>query len=266
MPGWDPAYQWSDSYVPYDALPSVLDPKGGYVVTANQAVTTPSYPYYIGDSYDYGYRSQRILDLLRSKQALTVKDVASIQLDSYSLLAAKLTPLLRSDRPADALLPAGAARAGQLGLPAGQWLRGCGVLQRGLEPHPGSHLRRPAAEGGLARRVGRGGGRSCSTWSSSRTTRSGTTWALPNVRENRDDILREALMQARDELTRILSRDPARWTWGALHTLDPAQPDPRQQGIPCCVPLQPRRVPARRRRLGGRRHRAGTRPRGTRPT
>ena len=64
-PGWDPAYEWDSSYVPFDALPNVLDPKDGYVVTANQAVVSPRYPYYLGDSFDYGYRAQRIRDSAR---------------------------------------------------------------------------------------------------------------------------------------------------------------------------------------------------------
>ena len=43
----------------------MLDPKDGYVVTANQAVAKQNYPYYLGDSFDYGYRSQRIRDPAR---------------------------------------------------------------------------------------------------------------------------------------------------------------------------------------------------------
>ena len=68
MPGWDPAYEWDDEYIPFDALPSVLDPKDGYVVTANQAIAGENYPYYIGDSYDYGFRAQRIRDLLTADE------------------------------------------------------------------------------------------------------------------------------------------------------------------------------------------------------
>ena len=64
VPGWDPAYEWDTNAVPFDALPNVLDPEDGYVVTANQAVVGKRYPYYIGDSFDYGFRSQRIRDLL----------------------------------------------------------------------------------------------------------------------------------------------------------------------------------------------------------
>jgi penicillin amidase len=37
--------------------------------------------------------------------------------------------------------------------------------------------------------------------------------------ETRDDILRVAQLQARDELTRLTSRDPHKWEWGRIHEL-----------------------------------------------
>lgn len=114
VPGWDPAYEWT-GYVPFKALSSVLDPKSGYVVTANQAVTKPDYPYFLGDSFDYGYRAQRIRDLLEARgnggdpsSRLTVDDMASIQLDGFSLLARQLTPRLLAIK-----LPGGYYQQGQ---------------------------------------------------------------------------------------------------------------------------------------------------------
>src|SRR5690606_29808445 len=44
VPGWDPRYEWVRD-IPFRKLPSVLDPDRGYIVTANQAVTGPDYPY-----------------------------------------------------------------------------------------------------------------------------------------------------------------------------------------------------------------------------
>jgi penicillin G amidase len=218
VPGWDPAYEWSESYVPYDALPNVRDPHDGYVVTANQAVTRPRYPYYLGDSYDPGYRSSRIRALLEHKQGLTVQDMASIQLDDYSVLAEKLVPLLRSSR-----LPSPYYRQGQHVL--GDW------DFHGDSDSPGAAYfnvvwRRLLAltfHDQLPKAAWPDGG---SRW-----------WQVvldlvkrphdvfwddidtPGIRESRDDILRKALLQGRDEITSILSRDPSRWAWGDLHTL-----------------------------------------------
>ena len=60
--GWLPANDWSGRYVPFDQLPHVLNPPEGFVVTANQAVTGPDYPWHLTSSWDHGYRSQRIRD------------------------------------------------------------------------------------------------------------------------------------------------------------------------------------------------------------
>jgi acyl-homoserine lactone acylase PvdQ len=47
------------------------------------------------------------------------------------------------------------------------------------------------------------------------------TWwdnlATPDVVENRDDILRQSMAEARDELTRLRARDVREWNWASLH-------------------------------------------------
>ncbi len=52
---------------PSTPCPTELDPAEGFIVTANQAPVNAAYPYFLGDSWDYGYRSQRITDLLEKK-------------------------------------------------------------------------------------------------------------------------------------------------------------------------------------------------------
>jgi penicillin amidase len=41
----------------------------------------------------------------------------------------------------------------------------------------------------------------------------------PGVIEGRDEILREALVDARSELTKSLGKEPEKWQWGQLHRL-----------------------------------------------
>ena len=72
----------------------VLDPEEGFIVTANQASVDPAYPYYLGDSWDYGYRSQRIADVLSKKGTLSVADMSELQLDTRNGLAPRLVPYL----------------------------------------------------------------------------------------------------------------------------------------------------------------------------
>ena len=92
--GWLPADDWTGKYVPYAALPSVLNPSDGYVATANQAVTGPSYPYYLGDSWAPGYRSERIATLLQRTARVGVADMSRIQLDTRNGFAPTFVPYL----------------------------------------------------------------------------------------------------------------------------------------------------------------------------
>jgi penicillin amidase len=218
VPGWDPAYEWDDAYVPFDALPSVLDPDDGYVVTANQAIVGDDYPYFIGNSYDTGFRAQRIRELLQRDDALTVDDMLAIQLDDFNALAEQVTPrLLEADLPSryyqagqriladwdfrEDVDSAGAAYFNVFWrqllaltlhdqVPEDVWPQGGSrwwVVMRTLLDDPRHEL-----------------------WDDVETT---------DVRETRDDILEMALMEARDELTRYVSLDPNDWRWGRLHTL-----------------------------------------------
>ncbi len=96
-PGWDSAYDWQ-GWIPQSAMPWEEDPKSGYIVTANQAVTGKDYPYLITKDWDYGSRSQRIIDLIRSKTRgggkISTDDMMSMQLDNQSEIAGLLVPYL----------------------------------------------------------------------------------------------------------------------------------------------------------------------------
>ena len=63
VPGWNTSYGWS-RYIPFGQLPWTLDPPEQYIVAANQAVVGPDYPYLLTRDWSYGYRSQRLVDLI----------------------------------------------------------------------------------------------------------------------------------------------------------------------------------------------------------
>lgn len=54
----------------------------------------------------------------------------------------------------------------------------------------------------------------------------------PGRTETRDDILRQAMIRGRDELTRRQSRVPRDWRWGFLHTLTLRNPSLGSAGSP----------------------------------
>ncbi|TQK45113.1 penicillin amidase [Streptomyces sp. SLBN-118] len=97
-PGWNPKYRWK-GYIPFDELPYELNPKRGYIATANQAVIdAKKYPYLITKDYGYGTRSQRINDLIELKirggGKISTEDMRTMQMDNSSEIAKLLTPIL----------------------------------------------------------------------------------------------------------------------------------------------------------------------------
>lgn len=218
VPGWDPAYEWDDDYIPYDALPNVLDPDDGYVVAANQAVVDDDYPFLLSSSTDYGYRAQRIRTLLQEDDSLTVEDMATIQLDTLSELAEKATPMLRK-----ITLPSNYYRQGQRTL--WQW-----DFRVDADSAAAAYfamvwayvLELTFADQLPEDTLPSDGSRSWAVMEQLLEEPRNSFWddiVTTEERETRDDILQLAMIAARDELTRLLSRRTSDWRWGDLHTL-----------------------------------------------
>ena len=216
--GWVSANDWSGDYVPFDGLPSVLDPEDGFIVTANQAVVGEDYPYLLTRDWDYGYRSTRIREALEAEGELSVPEMASLQLDSTNPMAETLVPYLLDIedlrpyyRNAQDLLrdwdftsPADSAPAAYLNV----------IWRNLLELTFHDELRqRTWPDGGdrWFRVVGTMLGEPAGPWWDDVGT---------DEVETRDDILRRAMTQARDELTRRQARNPRSWTWGHVHRMN----------------------------------------------
>ncbi|MFI5959999.1 penicillin acylase family protein [Cryptosporangium sp. NPDC051539] len=214
VPGWNPSYDWAGT-VPFEQMPYVYNPPGGYVVTANQAPVVEGAGPMLGYDWDYGYRSSRIEARLQAKFAtgkVDAADLSQIQLDTQSGIAKVLVPLLTSISgapPAARLLanwdytqPAGSAPAAYFNA---VWRA---VLKRTFDELPDDL---PAD----------GGSRWFAVVSSLLTTPDSPWWDEKgtSVTEKRDDVLRLALTDASEELTDRLGDDPSKWRWGDLHTL-----------------------------------------------
>ena len=217
VPGWDPDYEWKGT-IPFDALPTVLNPKEGFIVTANQQVVGDQYPLNLGKDTAAGYRSQRIRTLLEKKSKLSVADMTRIQLDTYSANAEQLVPLLLNVPLESAYYRQGqetlkgwnyeqSAESGAAAyfnavwrnllkltfhdeLPKGEWPNGGERWFNVL----GTIIEQPTTH-----------------WWDNVTTSSRI--------ESQEEILAQAMRDARDELTRKQSRDPHNWAWGKFHKL-----------------------------------------------
>ncbi len=244
QPGWDSAFDWR-GYLPTDGLPYVEDPADGFVVAANQAVGPPAVASELTQDWDYGYRSQRIRDLITAAddvhRKLGVADMQAMQRDTYNGIAASLVPLLRhasvdpftaqaqhlldgwdftqpatSDdgqgRNSAAAAYFNAVWASLLDLTFGD------EMPEGTRPNGGDRwfevvrdlLNNPQ-----------------DAWWDNRKT--------ADIVETRDEIIRQAMVAARLRLTSSLGKDPQRWQWGRLHRVELTQTPLGAAGSPAPV-------------------------------
>jgi penicillin G amidase len=243
-PGWDSSYDWQ-RFVDFADMPWTLDPEDAVVVTANQAVTRSATPFLTND-WDHGWRSTRISKRIQELDKVSPADMARIQLDDQdafaevlvpALLAVPLEPLegepdsdqlLEFTREARELLrgwdgdtPAGDGDAGAAAAYYNAVWRNLNdllfddELPTGLKSDGGARYRSAVQQLLTNPR---------SAWWDNKLT--------PNLTEGKDEILRQALVEARLELTRELGKDPAKWQWGKLHRLDLEHPVLGGEGVP----------------------------------
>ena len=99
-PGHNSEYDWKGR-VPYKEMPYLLNPKKGYIATANNKTIGDTFPYYISGLWADPSRAQQIIKRLDTLDAAKVEDMKSIQLDYTSLFAREITPLLLSVKTGD---------------------------------------------------------------------------------------------------------------------------------------------------------------------
>jgi penicillin amidase len=88
------ANEWQ-GFIPREQIPQVKNPERGFVSSANQHTTDPSYPYYYNAGFA-DYRGRYLNRKLAEKDKFTVEDMMALQADNYSLKAEEALPLLIS--------------------------------------------------------------------------------------------------------------------------------------------------------------------------
>lgn len=92
--GWTDDYEWI-GFIPFEEQPFVFNPPEGYIVTANNAVVDDSYPYFLNDTWAYGYRAQRIEDMLAAATGpFDIPYFQQMQADNLNSNAEILVPTL----------------------------------------------------------------------------------------------------------------------------------------------------------------------------
>ena len=219
-PGWDPAYDWT-GFVPFEQMPTAYDPPEGYIVAANQAVTGSQTPF-LTTEWDYGSRSERIRTLITATPKVTPERMSQIQGDTRNefapelvkaLLAVKLDndPFTKEAqnmlRKWDYTQPGGKSSAA----PAAAFYNA--VWSNILELTFNDELGKIDADGGSRWMQAVSGLMKTprDPWWDNRLT--------AGVIESRDEILRQAMVEARMDLTKKLGKAPITWQWGRLHQL-----------------------------------------------
>lgn len=210
--GTDGTARWT-GFIPFDQLPSMLDPEAGFLVNANNRVIGPGYRHLITRDWDAPYRAKRVIDVLAKDARHTAAASARLQMDTLSLAAREVIPLLADATPkTDATSPILQRLAAWDGrILRGQpeplilhaWLRA--VMERMLADDLG-----PAARGWrrwdprFLRHV---------------LTRD-PSWCDDSTTPETEDcgpLLATALAEALENLRRQYGDDMTKWRWGDAH-------------------------------------------------
>jgi len=217
VPGWTDDYEWQ-GYIPFEELPSIYNPPQGYIATANNAVVGPDYPYPLGYFFSYGYRAQRIVDMIEGAPGVITLDyIQQMHGDNKDLNAETLVPVLLEIPLQDERLES--ARAILQG-----W-----DYQAGMDSAPAAlfnafwkNLLRLTFQDDLPEEYpANGGGRWFDVMGSLAEQPDSPWWddEATEAVEERDRIFTQALGAAVDELEAALGEDPAKWKWGDLHQI-----------------------------------------------
>jgi penicillin amidase len=217
VPGWTDDYEWQ-GYVAFEDMPFIFNPPEGYIVTANNAVVGPEYPYTLSREWDYGYRAQTILDDILNPPGLI--DIAYIQKmhgNNRDMNAEKLVPLLLevslSDQnltDARAILENWDYQADMDSAPAALFEVFWKNLLAATFHDDLPEFYWPGGGGYWFTIVGTMAEDPNHSWWDDQTT--------AEV-ENRDLIFARAFGAAVAELEDLQGNDSARWNWGGLHTI-----------------------------------------------
>jgi penicillin amidase len=95
LDGNNPEHSWQ-GWVPQAHNPHILNPKRGFVSSANQSPTDTTYPYYLDWKFETFERGARINQRLALMEKATIDSLRGLQNDNYNLLAEKTLPKLLS--------------------------------------------------------------------------------------------------------------------------------------------------------------------------
>jgi len=215
VPGWTDEYEWT-GYIPFAELPYTFNPPEGYIVTANNRCQPWDYPYLITRDWDYGFRANRITDMIKNAAGkIDIAYIQKMQGDDFDANAPIYVPSLLEIQH----LSGNEAKAQEM-------LKGWDYQAKADSPAAAvfeafwRHLlqntfnddmpeKRYLPDGGsrwneIMRKIA-----ADSSWWDDKTTK--------DVVETRDDMLKKSFTDGVKELEDIFGHDMAKWNWGDMH-------------------------------------------------
>jgi penicillin amidase len=220
--GWTGENDWT-GFIPFDDLPRAYNPPEHFLATANNKNYGPSYQYQFSGFWAAPYRIDRITELLKAKDKLSVADMQNIQLDTTSELAKKAAPIMASVTVTDTtvkqaqdMLKSWDGNVSVDSVPASIYeITYHHMLTNTLSDELGSDLTLAYFDGMGAQALqaieNLLGKPDDPLWDNKTT---------PKV-EKRDDIIALSLTQAVGELSSLLGSNMQDWTWGKVHQITP---------------------------------------------
>ncbi|HUE98580.1 MAG TPA: penicillin acylase family protein, partial [Anaerolineales bacterium] len=202
--------------IPFEDLPYTFNPPEGYIVTANNRCQPWDYPYLITRDWDYGFRAQRIVDMIESASGeIDISYFQSMQGDSFDANGPTYVPmLLRLDELSDNETHAQSllrdwdyqnrADSAAAAVFNAFWRH---LLQNTFNDDMPEERYYPDG-GSRWNEIMRHLDNNSAWWDDKTTT---------EIRETRDDIIRKSFEQGVAELEEIFGNDPAKWNWGEMH-------------------------------------------------
>lgn len=215
--GWKTSEDWQ-GYLDFKDLPSLYNPKRGWIVTANNPVTPPGDSVQLSNDFDDGDRARRITKLVQDTIAegdVTTDDMSRIQGDDLNPLALTLIPLLEE---IDAGEDTDIAKAQQL---LADWdgrddansaaaayfnVLSKTILDEVFAPK-------------LPDEVPPAGGSRWYLIVKNQLKQPDSDWWTDGEVDNRDEALARAMDSAWKTTEDLLGSEPVTWRWGILHRL-----------------------------------------------
>ncbi len=216
VPGWTDEYEWT-GFIPFEEQPYLFNPPEGYIVTANNQVPPKDYPYLVSTDWDYGFRADRIRQMIETADGpIDIAVIQQMQADSLDANAAVFVPLLTD--AAHQSVTGNQAKA--LEIVAGWDYRadsgstGAAIFQAFWR-----HLLQNTFNDDLPEAYWSEGG---SRWNEvMRDLAADSSWwddrATETIVETRSDILQKSFADAVAELQQDYGKNPSAWTWGKMH-------------------------------------------------